>query len=113
MRPDPALGDEVHGDAAGQEEDADGEGADDPGELDAALEHEVVEDAEDEDEDGGFGEERRAALGGDHDEIEQRRAGDVGRRCGGHQEQVGGSFGGGSGDLGGAVLDWVKHKEPL
>ena len=73
MRLDPAVGAEVHGDAGGEQAEGDGEGADDPGELDAALEHEVVEDAEDEDEDGGLGEEGRAAARGDDGEFDEGR----------------------------------------
>ena len=83
----PAVGGEVHDDAGGEEAEGDGERANDPGELDAALEHEVVEDAEDEDEDGGLGEEGRAAAGGDEDELDEVLGGRLGR---GHDVEVGG-----------------------
>jgi len=87
---DPAMGGEVHGDAGGEEADADAKGADDPAQFDAALEHEVVEDAEDQDKHGGFREESRAAAGGNDREIEETGAGsDVvagGRR---HQAKIG------------------------
>ncbi len=70
MRPGPAVGTKVQGDAGGQERDAEGESSGDPGELDAALEHEVVKQAEDQDQDGRLGEERGAAPAGDQDKIE-------------------------------------------
>ena len=73
MSLDPAVGTEVGGDAGGEEAERDGECADDPGELDASLEDEEVEDAEDEDEDGGLGEEAGAAASGDDDEFDERR----------------------------------------
>ena len=68
---DPAVGGEVHGDAGGEEADADAEGTDDPAQLDAALEHEVVEDAEDQDKHGGFRKESGTAAGGDDRQIEE------------------------------------------
>lgn len=90
MRLDPAVGGKVHGDAGGEEADADAEGTDDPAQLDAALEHEVVEDAEDQDKHGGFREESRAAAGGDDREIEETGAGsDVVAGGSRHQTQVG------------------------
>jgi len=67
----PALGGEVRSDAGGEEAYGDEESADDPGELDAALEHEVVKDAEDEDEHGGFREEGGAAAGDDDGEVDE------------------------------------------
>ena len=69
---DPAVGAEIHGDAGGQQEQRDSQCPGDPGELDSALEDEEVEDAEDEDQHGCFGEEGRAAPGGDDGQIEQR-----------------------------------------
>ena len=69
MRFGPAVSGEVCGDAGGEEGEAGADGKEDPGELDAALEHEVVEEAEDQDEDGGFGEEGRATTAGDDQEV--------------------------------------------
>lgn len=66
----PALRGEIHGDAGGQEADRDRERAEDPGKLDPPLEHEVVEDAEDEDEHSSLRKEGRAAAAGDEDQIE-------------------------------------------
>ena len=71
---DPVVGGEVGGDAGGEEGEACADGEEDPGELDAALEHEVVEEAEDQDEHGCFGEEGGAAAAGDDQEIETRGA---------------------------------------
>ena len=67
----PAVGTEVHADAGGEQGEADGEGSDDPGELDAAFLQEVVEDAEDQDEDGGLCEEGGGAPAGEDDELGQ------------------------------------------
>jgi hypothetical protein len=64
------MGGEVHGDAGGEQAEGDGESAHDPRKLDASFEHEVVEDAEDENEHGGLCKEGRAAPTGDEDEIE-------------------------------------------
>lgn len=69
---DPAMGGEVHGDAGGKQKNRDGQRAGDPGEFDAALEDEEVEDTEDEDEHRRFGEEGRAAPRGDDGQVEQR-----------------------------------------
>ena len=69
---DPAMGGEVHGDAGGKQEERDGQCAGDPSEVDAVLEDEEVEDAEDENEHRCFGEERGATPGGDEGQIEQR-----------------------------------------
>jgi len=70
---DPVVGGEVRGDAGGEEGERGADGEEDPGELDAALEHEVVEEAEDQDEHGCFGEERRAPTAGDDDEVGETR----------------------------------------
>ena len=48
------------------------EGADDPAELHTALEHEPVEQGQDEDQNRCLGEERRTAMRGDGDQIEER-----------------------------------------
>ena len=69
---DPAVGAEVHSDAGGEQDERDGERADDPLEIDAALKHEEVEDAEYQDEHGSLGEEAGAASRRDDDEVEQR-----------------------------------------
>jgi hypothetical protein len=87
---DPAVGGEVHGDAGGEEQQRDGKRACDPGELDASAEHEVVEDAEDEDEDGGLGEEGGAAAAGDDHQVEQGVGGrGVASRRGADEAQAG------------------------
>jgi hypothetical protein len=75
MSLNPAVRTKVGGDAGGQEAEADAESADDPVELDAALEHEEVEDAEDEDQNGCFRAEGGAAARGDDDQIEERGVG--------------------------------------
>lgn len=49
MALEPAAACEVGDDACGEEADADGEGSDDPAGLHAALEHEAVEQGQDED----------------------------------------------------------------
>jgi len=85
MRFHPAVGGEVHNNAGGQEAERDGQCADDPGKLDAALEHEVVEDAEDQDQHGGFREEGGAAAGGYDGELKEGRRHAFGR----HDAQVG------------------------
>ena len=72
MTVEPAAGGEVGGDAGGQQREADGEGAYDPVEFHAALEHEPVEQGQDKDEHRCFGEEGGAAVGGDRDQIEER-----------------------------------------
>jgi len=88
---DPVVGGEVGGDAGGEEGERGADGQEDPGELDAALEHEVVEEAEDQDEHGGFGEEGGAATAGDDHEIEARGAGGaIGWDRRHHAEVVGG-----------------------
>ena len=69
----PAMGSEVHRNASGEQGQRDGERAGDPCQLDAAFEHEEVEDAEDQYEDRRLGEERGAAAPGDHDQVEYGR----------------------------------------
>ncbi len=71
MSLDPALGAEIRGDAGGKQAERDGEGANDPGKLDAAAQHEVVQNAEDEDQNGSFSEKRRAAARGDDGEFRE------------------------------------------
>ena len=56
----PAMGAEVHGDAAGQQDQRDSERADNPGQFDSPFQHEVIEDTEDQDENRRFGKERGA-----------------------------------------------------
>lgn len=105
----PALGSEVHSDAGSEEAEGDGERADDPGELDASLEHEVVEDAEDEDEDGGLSEEGRAAPAGDESQVKPAAGGRfAGLSDGLYVREVDAC---GELDWGGAIE--VKHKRPL
>jgi hypothetical protein len=68
---EPAARREVGGDAGGEQKQADGEGADDPVEFHAALEHEAVEESQYEDQHGCFGEEGGAPVRGDGDQIEE------------------------------------------
>lgn len=68
---EPAAGGVFGCDAGGQQHETDGEGADDPAQLHAALEHESVEKGEDEDEHGRFGEERGATMRGDGDQVDE------------------------------------------
>ena len=79
MALEPAAGGELRDDAGDQKRDADGEGADDPVELHAALEHEPVEQGQDQDEDRRLCEERRTARCGDGDQVEERGGSPVGR----------------------------------
>ena len=72
---EPAAGGELGRNAGGEKDEADGEGADDPADLHAALEHEPVEQGQHEDEHGRLGKERRAAMGRDGDEIDERGGG--------------------------------------
>lgn len=72
MRLDPPMGAEVHGDAGAEQTEGDGERSDDPAEIDAALEDEEVEDAEDEHEHRRLGEERGATSRGNDRQVEQR-----------------------------------------
>ena len=61
MRSNPALSGEIHEGAGGKQGKADEERTSDPGKPDATFEHEIVEDAEDQHEDGCLREERGAA----------------------------------------------------
>ena len=71
MTLEPAAGGKLCCDAGSQEHEADGEGADDPTDLHAALEHEPVEQGQDKNEDRCLGEEGRAAMRGDGDQIDE------------------------------------------
>ncbi len=77
MCPHPAVSAEVHGDAGGEQDGADGERAGDPGEVDVALQDEEIQDAEDQYQHRRFSEERGTAPGGDDCQIDQRGGGDV------------------------------------
>ncbi len=121
---DPAMGGEVHEDAGGEQAEAYAERADDPGDLDAALEQAVVEDAEDEDEHGGLGEEGGAAARGDHQQVKQMRAealwGPASCLGAGQEVKAGWGCGGGSFcrfrlelDGCGVGVKFVKHKRTL
>jgi hypothetical protein len=105
----PAMSGEVCGDAGGEEADGDREGADDPGELDPSFEHEVIEDAEDEDEDGCLCKEGRATTAGDEDQFKPA----VGRLllgvCGFSLRVR--EMNAGAAEWGGTLV--VKHKTPL
>lgn len=68
-----AAGGEVGCDARRQQKQAEGEGPDGPVALEMALEHEAIEQGQDQDQHGGFGEEGGAAMGGDRDQIEEGR----------------------------------------
>ena len=69
---EPAARGELGGDAGDQQEDADGEGAENPSRFKVALEHEAIEQGQDKDQDRRLGEERGAAWSCDGDEIEER-----------------------------------------
>ena len=75
MTLEPAAGGKLCCDAGGQEHEADGEGADDPTDLHASLEHEPVEQGQHEDEHSRLGKKGRAAMGGDGDEVDERGGG--------------------------------------
>ena len=94
---EPATGREVHEDTGRQKRDADGEGADDPVELHTALQHEPVEQGQDEDQNRRFRKERRTARGCDGDEVQERRGFCLGRSSAARLNQrnsVGGLVGG-------------------
>jgi len=67
---EPAPSRELGSDAGGQKRDADGEGADNPAELHATLEHEPVEQGQNQDENRRLGEEGGAAVRGDGDQVD-------------------------------------------
>jgi hypothetical protein len=118
MRLDPAMGAEVHGDAGAEQAEGDGERSDDPIEIDAALEDEEVQDAEDEHEHGRLGEECGATPSGDHRQVEERGWLSRGRLLRRRNEaQAGGVLGWVSGlwreDGWGVWCVFVKHKRPL
>lgn len=72
---DPAMGGEVHGNARGEEAEADRQCSDDPVQLDTAFEEAEIKDAKDQDKNGRFGEESRTATRGNDQQIEERRGG--------------------------------------
>lgn len=72
MALEPATSGEFGGYACAEERQADGEGADDPAHLHATLEHEPVEQGQNEDEDRCLGEEGGAAMSGDGEQVEER-----------------------------------------
>ena len=72
---EPAAGSELGRDAGGEQHEADREGADDPADLHAALEHEPVEQGQHQDEHGCLSKEGRAAMRGDGDEVGERGGG--------------------------------------
>ena len=74
MMLEPATGGEFRENAGGEQSYADGEGAHDPIQFHAAFEHEPVEQGENENQNGRLGKERRAAMGCNGDQIEQRGA---------------------------------------
>jgi hypothetical protein len=68
---EPAAGGEVRENAGDQQDQADGEGTDDPVEFDTAFEHETVKQGEDQDKYGCLGKEGRAAMRGHGDKVEE------------------------------------------
>ena len=68
----PAMGAKVHGDAGGEQNERDAERTGNPFDLDAALQDEEVQDAEDEHQDRRLGEEGRTASARDDSQNEQR-----------------------------------------
>ena len=101
MTLEPAPRREVHEDAGCQQGEADGEGADDPVELHSPLEHEPVEQGQNEDQNRRFGKERGTAWGCDGDEVEERRGFRLGRDSAarGNQRNSIGGLGGRSWNL--------------
>ncbi len=69
---EPAAGRELRKNAGDQQGYADGEGADDPVQLDATFEHEPVEESQHKNQNGRLGKERGATMGCDRDQIEER-----------------------------------------
>src|SRR5580704_7822237 len=112
MRLNPAMGGKVHQDRDGQQDEGDRQRAHDPLKFDPALEHQVVENTEDEHEHGGLGEKCRAAPGHNCNEVE------VHSRLSGHgtrQREMDGAGRIGddrSGACCGASKSIVKHKTP-
>ena len=72
---EPAACRELGRNAGGEKNEADGEGAEHPADLHAALEHEPVEQGQHEDEHSRLGKKGRAAMGGDGDEVDERGGG--------------------------------------
>jgi len=68
----PAPGREVRGDAGGQQHEAEGDGDDDPARFEMPLEHEAVEQGQDEDQNSRLGKEGRTTMRGDGDQIGER-----------------------------------------
>ncbi len=71
MRSQPPPRRELGHDARAQQHQADGKGAQRPANLHAPLEHEPVEQGQHQDEDRRLSEERRAAMCGDGDEVDE------------------------------------------
>ncbi len=69
MSPEPAAGGDVGEDRGGKQREGSDKGAEDPGQFDVSSGEQAVEDAEDKNQDGGFGEESSAAMGGGGEEI--------------------------------------------
>jgi hypothetical protein len=69
---EPAAGRKIGDDAGGEQNEAEGDGADDPERLEMALEHEAVEEGQDEDQNRRLGKERRTTMRRDGDQIEER-----------------------------------------
>lgn len=69
---EPAAGGELRENADCEQDEADGEGADNPVQLHTALEHEPVEQSQHKNQNGRLGEERGTTRRRDGDEIEER-----------------------------------------
>ncbi len=72
---EPAAGREVGCDAGGQQDEAEADGSDDPARLESALEHEAIEEGQNEDQNGRLGKEGRTTMRRDGDQIEERGCG--------------------------------------
>jgi hypothetical protein len=69
MSLEPAAGGEFRENARGEQGNTDGEGADNPVQLHAALEHESIEQSQHKNQNGRLGKERGAAMGCDGNQI--------------------------------------------
>ena len=72
---EPAARREIGGDAGSQQHEAEGNGPDDPARLELALEHEAVEQSQDENQNCRLGKESRTTMRRDGDQIEECRCG--------------------------------------
>lgn len=90
MSAEPAAGGDIGEDGGGEQRKGGDKDAQNPGEFDAAPGEQAVEDAEDEDQDGGFGKKSSAAMGGGGEEVgEEAGAAGGGGGCRGYDGEVG------------------------